>query len=1298
MDPAKMKVVDLRSELGALGLDTKGNKPALVERLKKALEAKSGKAIADTTILDTSTEDADEPSTPRRAGPAARTRRRSSSTRVASTPAKVARVETPEPIVEEPKSEEPEPEPEPQREPSPEPSPESSPDSEPEPVQPAPVPVPAPEPEMETEPEPQAKPQVEDSEMYSIDDERSQSPVPQVKSEEPMEQEADGKQPAEDGTQKEAQKMEEDGEKTEGEDKKAVDGEESEEAQERQRELTEEEEWEQLNERLQQKEKERLEREKKQAEEDAKRLEEFSKDPVKLNRLKRKQEKKARWSNFYKAVEVTNEVLTPPVEESRHRKKSESSEAKVVEPELNDNKLTLSWYDSDLNQYLELPELVSVVPLSDGAFAHAWAGARGSHGVSEGRLCFELRVGDAVTTTETTGEKEVISNGLRVGWSTDDSSLHLGEGELSFGYENTGRAVNNGEFKEYGKTFSEKDVIGVYLDLESSPCKVSYTLNGAELGAAHEFDRAALGGRALFPHVLTKNICYRVNFGHDQYNMLTKTKIVRKRLEIPIEQVLEEKRVREEEIQRQKEEVARKEKERKEKEKKEREERQRQRREERERQERERKEKEAQERKEKGEEEKPAEGDKDGEEEKKQDEPKENGDKPEEGAEVKQEPMETEVAPEPEPAKETPAEAKETPAEAKETPAEAKQTPADAKETPAEAKETPAEAKETPAEAKEDVKEEPAPEGPVPEVTEEQVLKGLTLDKRIKFVTRFTVEQELDGPEACLLPGYVFIAHAQLVDGPRRPASKADCEVILMVGMPGAGKTHWVRAHVAAHPERRYNVLSTQELFHRMQVDCKPFRDACEGRWDAMVSKGAKCVLKLLEFAHGRRRNYILDQTNVYPSAQRRKLREFDGYRRVAVVVVPDADTYAERSAKREQSDGKEVPDGAIMDMKANFALPEKCSWIDELIYPELNEEEAKKILEGFHKEAKAAGVVKEREKRDRSSGRDAPPQKRPRSGDRRHGRDDRRKDFSREREDRWGGGGGGGGNSRWGPSSRGGGGGGGGGRWGGPRDRPGPPQGRFDRPWGGRDNGGPPFNRDRDGFRGGRGGSGGPGGPGGPPGMRGDRGPRQDQRFGGRPDNRGGRPMDNKRPGEPPGPLSQGGGGGGGGGGAGSWQRGGGAGAGGRGGAGRGGQLQRAGPQGKDSQQGQQAGNQQQGWNQWANQQGWGNWGNWNQQNQAAWGNWQQNWNNWSQQQGQQAGAGAAKAQAAGAAGQQATQQQWQQWYQWQQWQQQQGWPGYQQGQQQAGQTGQDQQAQWAQYYQNYGANAAGNAITDKK
>lgn len=38
LDPAKLKVIELRAELCARGLDTKGNKPVLVKRLKDALE------------------------------------------------------------------------------------------------------------------------------------------------------------------------------------------------------------------------------------------------------------------------------------------------------------------------------------------------------------------------------------------------------------------------------------------------------------------------------------------------------------------------------------------------------------------------------------------------------------------------------------------------------------------------------------------------------------------------------------------------------------------------------------------------------------------------------------------------------------------------------------------------------------------------------------------------------------------------------------------------------------------------------------------------------------------------------------------------------------------------------------------------------------------------------------------------------------------------------------------------------------------------------------------------------------
>lgn len=88
----------------------------------------------------------------------------------------------------------------------------------------------------------------------------------------------------------------------------------------------------------------------------------------------------------------------------------------------------------------------------------------------------------------------------------------------------------------------------------------------------------------------------------------------------------------------------------------------------------------------------------------------------------------------------------------------------------------------------------------------------------------------------------------------------------------------------------------------------------------------------------------------------------------------------------------------------ANFALPEKGNFLDEVVYAALDEEEAKKVVETFQKDAKAAGLVKEKEKRERStSEREGPPSKRQRGDDRRaqnFPREDRRppRDFGRDR------------------------------------------------------------------------------------------------------------------------------------------------------------------------------------------------------------------------------------------------------------------------------------------------------------
>lgn len=59
-------------------------------------------------------------------------------------------------------------------------------------------------------------------------------------------------------------------------------------------------------------------------------------------------------------------------------------------------------------------------------------------------------------------------------------------------------------------------------------------------------------------------------------------------------------------------------------------------------------------------------------------------------------------------------------------------------------------------------------------------------------------------------------------------------------------------------------------------------------------------------------------QTNVYPSAQKRKMRGFGGYKRRAVVICPNDEDLVARTLKREKEEGKDVPDSAVLEMKGN--------------------------------------------------------------------------------------------------------------------------------------------------------------------------------------------------------------------------------------------------------------------------------------------------------------------------------------------------------------------------------------------
>ena len=65
--------------------------------------------------------------------------------------------------------------------------------------------------------------------------------------------------------------------------------------------------------------------------------------------------------------------------------------------------------------------------------------------------------------------------------------------------------------QDYGCTFQSGDVVGAYIDMDIEPHVMTFTVNGTSQGIAYEVESDFLQGQALFPHILTKNIDYKVS-------------------------------------------------------------------------------------------------------------------------------------------------------------------------------------------------------------------------------------------------------------------------------------------------------------------------------------------------------------------------------------------------------------------------------------------------------------------------------------------------------------------------------------------------------------------------------------------------------------------------------------------------------------------------------------------------------------------------------------------------------------------------------------------------------------------
>lgn len=153
-------------------------------------------------------------------------------------------------------------------------------------------------------------------------------------------------------------------------------------------------------------------------------------------------------------------------------------------------------------------------------------------------------------------------------------------------------------------------------------------------------------------------------------------------------------------------------------------------------------------------------------------------------------------------------------------------------------------------------------------------------------------------------------------------------EMIMLVGLPGTGKSTWVQSQ-SYFDKPDWMVLSTDNFIMSIKDGDKTYNDL----FPLYIKAAEQNLVESLDYACKARMNIVWDQTNLSVASRKKKLSRIPlCYKKTARVfpVPPNHSNWLNSEERR----GKVIPDHVLASMHAVFEQPTIYEGFDEIITP----------------------------------------------------------------------------------------------------------------------------------------------------------------------------------------------------------------------------------------------------------------------------------------------------------------------------------------------------------------------------